>query len=996
MTTNGEGAGEHPLDVTRLYRLMARGGQPPRDRGMALIKLSYELYEAGRSLDTAAQAAAAALPLFRDLPGHQAYVHQQLASLADLRGDLARAQAHAERALMLAELAKDQAGQSLAHRVLGHLAHQRGNLARAQRHAEEALRLGDGSDILRGQALLLLGWLAMQRGDMDQASRLLEDSLQIGTANGDLFQQGNAHYLLGDWALQRGDHELALEHLQQSLELAEANGDLLGQQNAHYMLGQVSHGRSDFRAAHAHANQSLALAEATGNVQGQGRVNYLIGQLAEGEGNLRLAHDHATQALLLAERAEDVEGQGRSLHLLGEIALERGDDAESRRWLLLAAERAETAESLSVQGRIHLLLGVLADRNGDSQEARSHMERAQAVAAALEDPQALGVAHFLIGDLVGTGNAQEARWHCGRGLAFAEASDDLVTQANLHHLLGELALEENPEEAYHFAQRALRLAKGAGSVPTVASAHMLAAKAIMAGPREQWPAALEPALEAIRAREYLRVRLGSAAYRARYLAGTGSWDRLALSLASLRQDGYAGLEIAEIGRGEAISALLHLHTTEKEAPVHVRQVLAELEDVQAAAAAVFDPPPEGLSGMPVPDPAELEDAREKYVRRIKGLYADLATLVGNAFRQAFAPDPVDVHKLRSRLPAHAHALVLSLFHYEGEGPGGRMLATVWVPPDAAMAPQIELHTLERRQVEWLTALTASEGDQGAGQLLLLDPSHPWRTELGERLMPAGLRAYLASIDPDGDEPPPTLFIVPSRELWGLPFAALALGDRFLIDYAALSLLPSLRMIQSSVGIEETVEDDSPSRAIIYLHGIEGADLERRQLIGDYPAGRLDEETDPKELVSKLRNGQKYRLGVLSAHGDGQSGLAHSLWLTSTFPLSAAGLLNLRMPPSVVLGACWAGHLEFAPGEEPIGLPTVALTRGATSIIAALYSVPSYATGALLASCYRNMATGKAASHSLREAQRGYIRTHAPDDQGTPWHWAGLTTLATAP
>ncbi|MGW2587039.1 CHAT domain-containing protein [Streptomyces virginiae] len=634
-------------------------------------------------------------------------------------------------------------------------------------------------------------------------------------------------------------------------------------------------------------------------------------------------------------------------------------------------------------------------RRDDPGAARWHVEQSLTVATAVKDAQALGLAHYLLADLVGTSDPEEARAHSLQALTFAEATEDLVTQANVHHLLGELALEEDLEQARQQAHRALTLAEAAGSVTIAASAHMLSARVILAGPREQWPAALEPALAAVRQRERLRLRLGSAADRAQFLARTENWDRIALSLAVIRKDGNTGLELAEIGRGEALSALLHLHATEKEVPVRVRQVLADLEEAQAAASAVFDPLPAGLNGPTRRTAAELQADRGEHTRRIERLYAELTALVGNAFRQAFVPDPVDVHELRTRLPPHVHALVLSLLPDE-EWSGGRGLVAVWVPPDPHRLPVVERHSLSREQAGWLSALTASDGDHAAGQRLLLDAAHPWRTELAERLLPAGLRAYLSSVDPDGDALPPTISIVPSGELWGLPFAALALADGYLIDHAVLTLVPSLRMLHPATSVKEADEDDSHTRALAYLHGVVGTEVERSQLQGNYSAEDFDEETDPKELLKKLEHGEEYRLLVLAVHGDSQPGLAHSLWLTPTFPLPAARMLNLSMPRCVVLGACWAGRLGLASGEEPIGLPTVALTRDADAITAAIYPVPSQATGAVLAIYYRNLAGGQSAAFALREAQREYVATHPPYSQGTPWHWAGLATLTTTP
>lgn len=136
---------------------------------------------------------------------------------------------------------------------------------------------------------------------------------------------------------------------------------------------------------------------------------------------------------------------------------------------------------------------------------------------------------------------------------------------------------------------------------------------------------------------------------------------------------------------------------------------------------------------------------------------------------------------------------------------------------------------------------------------------------------------------------------------------------------------------------------------------------------------LTEAANPGSLVQELQSGVEFDLGVVSAHGDHTKGLAHSLRIGKRGRVFAGVLMSCRVPPWWVMGACWSGGLDVTPGHEPLGLPTVALIRGARAVVAGLHPLPDASTGHILARLYGHLTCGLSAPAALRAAQREYLR-----------------------
>ncbi|MGC4785018.1 CHAT domain-containing protein [Micromonospora zamorensis] len=411
-------------------------------------------------------------------------------------------------------------------------------------------------------------------------------------------------------------------------------------------------------------------------------------------------------------------------------------------------------------------------------------------------------------------------------------------------------------------------------------------------------------------------------------------------------------------------------------------------------------------------------------------YERLESLVSIRFRRMFQGTAQTVPGTPAgRVPPGSHLLQARLF----DDDGALVITGIWTSPDGVRVPY--LHTATDRQASIIRdfmrapgrqAANDSDGhadratDEAAGSLPTAfraqadgweDSRHyrrlatrKWNqwSELAALLLPAGLLSILSRSDPYGEVP--HLLIVPDPVLWRVPWAALAVEnegtDRFLADHATLSYLPSLALADEAASDAEAMSH-GPAAAYLANVNPDGMNIEREALTSAY-GDAVEFLTTPETLLSVLRDGDArspLRLLAMTVHGNGSPGLAHALALDDGIELSAARMLGLRFPPLLLINACLSAELDQRQGTDPLGIPTVALCRGAETVLGGLFPLPdgvakkkpeySHPTAAILGHLYGLLSSGVPPSVALRRAQRQWreSRPEAP-----PVLWAGLVVL----
>ncbi|MFJ8078533.1 CHAT domain-containing protein [Streptomyces sp. NPDC096176] len=319
------------------------------------------------------------------------------------------------------------------------------------------------------------------------------------------------------------------------------------------------------------------------------------------------------------------------------------------------------------------------------------------------------------------------------------------------------------------------------------------------------------------------------------------------------------------------------------------------------------------------------------------------------------------------------------------------------PPQSAPDAPGETEGVRAEAPDWRTSPRCRH--------LTVRDTAPWAA-LARLLLPPGLVTLLRDTDPAGAVP--KLLVVPDPRLWRVPWAALSVApvdpEGYVLDRAVLAMLPSLSLMDGRQSADGSLPGGgAEGGAFTYLAGVnaEGLDLERAALDAAYGTGVVHTRTPTELLTALAPGGAGFALGAASVHGDDSPGLAHALRLDRRTRLSAARMLTLRFPRTLLVNACLSAELDERRGTDPLGIPTVALCRGAETVIGGMFPLPdgrannprySHPTARILAVLYQLLAEGMPPSTALRTAQRRFraeVGLSAP-----PRLWAGLVSITT--
>ncbi|HZU77448.1 MAG TPA: CHAT domain-containing protein, partial [Dehalococcoidia bacterium] len=243
----------------------------------------------------------------------------------------------------------------------------------------------------------------------------------------------------------------------------------------------------------------------------------------------------------------------------------------------------------------------------------------------------------------------------------------------------------------------------------------------------------------------------------------------------------------------------------------------------------------------------------------------------------------------------------------------------------------------------------------------------------------------------------SLVIVPHGLLHYLPFHALYDGERYLVERAPVSYVPSAALWEvchsrdrrrrsgralvlacSDNGrLPSTLTEAAGVAAVlgVPVHGDDSS--ARAELIA--ASGKAD-------VIHIAAHGRFRADAPLFSHiqlADGQ--------------LTTADIFDLRLRARlVVLSACETARAVVGGGDELVGLTRAWLYAGAAGLVVSQWRVEDAATATLMRSFYRRFGRGAGAAAALREAQLEFIR-HAPENgRSHPFYWAGFQTIGAGP
>jgi CHAT domain len=325
----------------------------------------------------------------------------------------------------------------------------------------------------------------------------------------------------------------------------------------------------------------------------------------------------------------------------------------------------------------------------------------------------------------------------------------------------------------------------------------------------------------------------------------------------------------------------------------------------------------------------------------------VATSVSARFAAVYLPSEATISSLR-RVARQFDNVVA--FYSPG---GGLPSSRIWISAgEGARVDSIDRAALASHP---LLSTISETGRLSNAQLHepLFELAGDWET-LADRLLPRGLRERLAACPP---EDPERLLIVPDGNLALLPWAALHVGGRPLIESAVLQLAPAIEL----AGIAD------PRRLVsnsVLAHLADPGDSEELQALGEN--GVVEMASSRSAFLGGLESG-RFGGAYLAAHGR-DVGLRQAIEFADGSTLSAAGAIGCSWPRWTILSSCLVGRVEQVAGAEPLGLPISCMVKGADTVIASVVEISDAGARRICGPLAARLAAGADPAASLRAVQ----------------------------
>ena len=254
-------------------------------------------------------------------------------------------------------------------------------------------------------------------------------------------------------------------------------------------------------------------------------------------------------------------------------------------------------------------------------------------------------------------------------------------------------------------------------------------------------------------------------------------------------------------------------------------------------------------------------------------------------------------------------------------------------------------------------------------------------------------ALLGDLDLEGVE---YLVVVPHGELHRVPFPALRLGGRYLVERCAVSLAPSASVhVELSRRAAGAGRGGASPRCLLIKDPtgtLRHAESEEAALRRRFGRGLvvLEGGAASREAVKEAVRGKDYL--HFATHGIYRPERPEfsRLDLAGDEKLYASDVLGLDLSAcrGVALSACDSGLGDYRWAEELFGLPRAFLRAGARSVLATLWPVEDHPMiGSFMGSYYGYLVSGRDPASALRAAQRRAAAGSVPATL-----WASFVTI----
>lgn len=1014
--------GEHEQVRARLAALRARAEQPEERGTLAALRSAETLSLVLQNKPLEALASYRQWPplsSFEEDRAALAYVLSLRALLSYYRNDFKQVRADAERALTLLDPAHEafETAFTLSALSLAQLAEQ--HVDEAEQTLQQSLRLCEQTNeaLLAAFCYNNLGLVYQARDEHAKAQTAFHESLRRCQQNNGRTLQ---HYVLknlGDACLRLNQTQPALNFYQQSLAERQTKGNSRELATIWANISDAHVALLQYAAAIQALETCRTIEMALGDQKAEAWRTFNIAVVYEIQENFRAALELLQKSLALAAARHDLKTQIHAATVIARLMIRQNNAALARDYLQKAERLAESAQEPTLSAYVWQMAAVF-------HQWRTEYHEALAVyAKLLQLPPTAWRNREKTSAWVG-----KAAVHISLG-QFDEAEKALLAgqkgsgTAPMLYSLFDTAywwsqLERARQRAAHalpHAQRAAAIADQLGRQDMRSMAYATLGNLLrqLQRPDEAY-AALE---QAIAAHEWLSTQtVGDASQQAFSFAPALSPYHEMLRLLIAQHKNAEALRFAERAKARTLLDVLQhgkdqltrsLTTAEQSEEQRLEGVLRSLNLELTALRAQAQPAAGRLATLE----KQLQQARlalEDFQTKLYAAHPQLRTQRGDL--RLFDP---------SETAALAQGAATVCLEYVVTDEQTFLFV---LTPDS---PSVTVYEIPLRRAEVAARVT-----QWRQQLAARDPAFrgPAR-QLAEVLLgPA--RAQLRG--------QAQLVIVPDAALWELPFQALLLGERFLLEEHAVSYAPSLTALREMRRTREQRANQSATSLLAFGNpALPAATLTQTELIyRDYVLAPLPEaEREVKTLAqlygtahSKVFTGAQAREAFAKAeagkhkflhfatHGilnDASPLYSHLLLAqTDTVPgqdqtgLREDGLLEARevlkldlQAELVTLSACETARGNIGTGEGVIGLSWAFFVAGSPATLVSQWKVESSSTTKLMLNFYRQQqataaATGPTPTKAAALRQAALALLQMPQYKH-PFYWAAFVLIGDA-
>ena len=947
-----------------------------------------------------------------------------------------------ERAVTVMQKTGNRRGVAIASGDLGNLFISVGEYVKAKEYYEKALVISTeiGDKKSEGTWYGNLGNVFCSFGEYVKAKQYYEKALAISTEIGDKKSEGTCYGNLGNVFRSLGEYVKAKQYYEKALTIGTEIGDRAGKGTRYGNLGSVFRSLGEYVKAKQYYEKALAISTEIGDRAGVGTWYGNLGNVFRSLGDYVKAKEYYEKALAISTEIGDRENEGRCYGNLGSVFRSLGEYVKAKQYyekaLAISTEIGDRAGVGTWYGKLGNVFSCL----GEYVKAKEYYEKALAISTEIGDKKSEGTSYGSLGSVFRSlGEYVKAKQYYEKALAISTGIGDRAGEAQTCLLLAEVLINlKEYRQSNLYCDKALAIIMKIGHKYSEAQYYLTEgyfhkslsdyhkAKACF---EKALAIAVEIGVKYVEAESYLR--LGKV-----FQSGGGhdvaeEYLEKALSIAEntgqaeIEFSCYCNLTLSKLLQEnfqEAISLLFRgIEKSEK-----MRGFLQDSDEFKIFFADEHVFPYQKLSELfcETGNPKDALNVTE--LGRARAL-ADLMATQYSA-ETLISADPQSWTVVENVMNKESNCTCLYISYFD-------QTVFLWILKTSGVIQlrklDVDKKTLQSRLTEvaedldeFFAIMAKSFGNFGnlpkevCEDRSLNDNNIETNPESCQQESPGTLRQDKPgnAIDP---EPSLTLFyellvnpvsdlldepeivIVPDRNLYRVPFAALLNGSgKYLSERFRIRVIPSLstlKLIQDSpadyhrqtgalivgdpeVGVVFYMGSSSSKFTPLPAARKEAEMIARR--LGVWPL--IGQDATKKAVLEKLNS---VSLIHIAAHGNAERGeiaLApqHPAPRGSTtgipqeddYLLKMSDISKVKVRAKlVVLSCCHSGRGQIR-AEGVVGIARAFLGAGARSVLVALWALEDNATKKLMSRFYENLVRGESASASLHAAMK-WMRDH---------------------